>query len=863
MVRRLLVHGGLVDGRLAVMPRLSPGVRRVLLAGAVMAAAATYLLLAVLPHEVTRADLAAATPWLLLLAFGLSEIVVIHAEIGDNAYSLSVSEVPFVLGLFLLPPPLLVLVRVVGGGLALRFHRRQRWFKLAFNLSQWALEAVAGILVFRLFRVGTGATWDAWGAATASTMTAALVATTAVLLAIRLTAGAVRPADARRWLAAGLVNAAATATVATVAVAAIRGDRAAAWPLLAAALVFALGYRSYARLRSRHASLNTLYEFSRSLEHTGGGAAMLPALLDRLRELLRAEVAELVVLSQDGRNRRTTLAGPDAVTSTFVAAPADAPWVGVVAGRNLHAPANTRDPQLRAYLAHRDVRDLVVVPLRLDGGEVIATILVANRTGDVATFTTDDVRLLETVSTQLAIALHNAHLMEQLHHESLHDALTGLANRSMFQRSCQVALTASPYTSVAVLLMDLDRFKEVNDTLGHHHGDLLLGEVSQRFVQAVGSRGLVARLGGDEFAVLLPGGGEASASGLAAELLDVLAEPVVLEGVALHIGGSIGIALAPEHGRDASTLLQRADMAMYVAKDMGTRCEFYSGDRDEYTPRRLALANQLRSAIDNGQLVLHYQPQADALTGVALGVEALVRWQHETYGLIPPDEFVAVAEQTGQIQPLTRWVLRETLAQRAAWAAAGIVLDVAVNVSVRSLLDQDLPDYIDALLAEYAVPPPALRLEITESHIMADPERIRRVLDRLTQNGTQLSIDDFGTGYSSLAYLKQLPVSEVKIDREFVRQLSSGSSDEAIVRAIVNLAHGLGLSVVAEGVEDADAWDVLAGWNCDRIQGYFLSKPMDGRQVADWLDRHRARILAAADPDAKRRAGYLLRVVGG
>ncbi|MGH2686617.1 MAG: putative bifunctional diguanylate cyclase/phosphodiesterase, partial [Actinomycetota bacterium] len=386
------------------------------------------------------------------------------------------------------------------------------------------------------------------------------------------------------------------------------------------------------------------------------------------------------------------------------------------------------------------------------------------------------------------------------------------------------------------MLMDLDGFKEVNDTLGHHNGDLLLQEVSARLSGLLREEDVVARLGGDEFAILLPGVADGAEAVRAAEkVLGALEEPFVHRELTLEVGASIGIALYPYHGAEASTLLQRADVAMYDAKAAQCGYEIYAPERDQYSPRRLALVGELRSSLENDQLEVHYQPKASLSTGRILGVEALVRWNHPRHGYLPPDEFIPVAEHTGLMRPLTLYVLRTAVRQLQEWRQQGIELDVAVNLSARSLLDVHLPDDVAAILADHDVPASCLTLEITESRIMADSPRTIGVMTRLSAMGVELAIDDFGTGYSSLSYLKRLPVDEVKIDRSFVMNMAVSDNDAKIVRSTVNLARDLGLRVVAEGVENQETWDRLVALGCDVAQGYFLSRPVPAARLQEWF----------------------------
>jgi len=419
---------------------------------------------------------------------------------------------------------------------------------------------------------------------------------------------------------------------------------------------------------------------------------------------------------------------------------------------------------------------------------------------------------------------------------ALHDVLTGLPNRSLFQDRVDRALTAARRegTRPVVMLLDLDRFKEVNDTLGHRTGDELLRLVGPRIEGVLRSSDTVARLGGDEFAVLLPTAPDAEAGAeVGAKILQALERPFRVDGAELEVGASLGIACYPEHGEDVDTLMQRADMAMYVAKGTRSGHELYDG-AGELRPDPLAVVGDLRRALADGELGVVYQPKIDLRTGRIRGAEALVRWRHPLRGLVLPASFVGHAEHTGLIRPLTLRVLDAALAQVGDWRRHGLDIKVAVNLSMRSLLDRCLIEDVQALLHKWDVPAQALELELTESTIMADPERAREILDALHDLGVGLSIDDFGTGYSSLGKLKELPVDEIKIDRSFVRDMTHDRSDATIVRSTIDLARNLGLRVVAEGVEDADVRDELAALGCEMGQGYFFSRPLEGADLIAW-----------------------------
>jgi len=444
---------------------------------------------------------------------------------------------------------------------------------------------------------------------------------------------------------------------------------------------------------------------------------------------------------------------------------------------------------------------------------------------------------LAAVVDMIAQGIERKRAEEALRRQALHDALTDLPNRVLLRDRLDGELRAIQHHQrpLALLLLDLDRFKEVNDTFGHQQGDLLLQEVARRLRDSLRDSDTVARLGGDEFAVLLPDTDARGAVAAAHKLCAALDAPVPIEGHLLHAEASVGIALCPEHGSDAATLLSHADVAMYTAKRQRSGCAVYDALHDPYSPRRLGLIGDLRRAIAQGALALHYQPKIEVATGRVRGVEALVRWPHPRQGLIPPDGFIPLAEETGLIAPLTHWVLDEALRQCHLWHGRGLDLGMAVNLSVWNLHDPTLLEAIARLLETYGVPPAALCLELTESAIMADTGRAVDALTRLRALGVRLAVDDFGTGYSSLAYLKRLPVDELKIDKSFVQRLAEDATDLTVVTSVVGLGHGLGLHVVAEGVENGAALELLARLGCDTAQGYHIGRPLPPDKLARLL----------------------------
>jgi diguanylate cyclase (GGDEF)-like protein len=442
-------------------------------------------------------------------------------------------------------------------------------------------------------------------------------------------------------------------------------------------------------------------------------------------------------------------------------------------------------------------------------------------------------------------------------YQALHDSLTGMPNRMFFHQRLLEEIDHARATGgrMAVMLMDLDHFKEINDTLGHHFGDLLLQEIGPRLSGVLRDNDLMARLGGDEFGIVLPDlPSEDVALRIADRVLEELEQPVAVEGLALDISGSIGISMFPMHAEDAEALLRRADVAMYVAKENGGGYEVYQDSFDRHNPQRLTLIGQVRPALESGEFVMYYQPKVRLMDGRVAGAEALIRWEHPTLGLVPPDEFIPLVEKTVLLRPLTHYVAESVLKQWREWARMGIRLPIAINVSPRSLLDADFPESIEQLLRDIDVPPAFLRIELTEGFLMGDSGRSIAVLDALSNIGVGLSIDDFGTGYSSLSYLKRLPIEEIKIDRSFVMQMHVDANDFMIVRATVDLGRNLGLRVVAEGVEDLATFDRLADFGCDEAQGYYISKPLSAIEFTRWLsvrnlDRESGEI---AEPDDRR-----------
>jgi len=426
-----------------------------------------------------------------------------------------------------------------------------------------------------------------------------------------------------------------------------------------------------------------------------------------------------------------------------------------------------------------------------------------------------------------------------LRHQAMHDGLTDLPNRMMLFDRLAEALEAarSERRLIALLLMDLDRFKDVNDTFGHHFGDVLLKQVAFRLRNQLHVDDTVARLGGDEFAIVLTSAFDANAVAMTARrILNSLQQPFVVEGQVLEVGASIGIALYPQHGADARTLMRRADVAMYATKQSNAGYTFHERDEPESrVPDQLSLVVEMRTAIERDEFELYYQPKRHLHSGLITRVEVLIRWNHPRRGLLMPVSFVPIAERTGLIKPMTDWILDKAMKQCREWQDAGAPIHVAVNVSAKSLLEETLPSKVQSMLDKWNIDPRFLKIEITESSIMADPAHALAIMSMLQSMGVRLSVDDFGTGYSSLTHLRELPIDEIKIDKSFVTGMLTSEADAAIVRTVIDLAHNLGKQVCAEGVEDAETMHKLEEMGCDLAQGYFISRPVPAATLMTWL----------------------------
>jgi diguanylate cyclase (GGDEF)-like protein len=788
--------------------------------------------------------------------FVLADFAIMEFRIRRNGMSVTVSEIPFLLGLALLPPVTLIIVRVLAKALVYAL-RRFPVVKSAFNVASIAAaSAFAELLLnpFRPLKLEEPKTWLLLAVAVCIGMLISLAALTGV---ITLVQGWITLRDYMRiavpLMMTGLINL-------TVALAALILLTQSPWALIILGTLLACfiwAYRSYARFMRQHDTLSHIYDLSRAISDTPHDGTISDVLPSRVREILQAERATLW-LPPNGRHPEVMLTARDKSPGLIDLPGTPEALRGSVleTGKSAAVGHNLGDPEILAELRAVGGKDAIVVPLRA-GSAVIGTLEVANRLGDMNHFGLNDVRLLESVASHAAVAVENSRLVDRLRYDAYHDTLTDLPNRRRITTALEEAVKIrAPGEVVAVLLFDVDSLRDVNDSLGYAAGDRLIAEVGARLRAASPTSALVGRAGGDEFVVTLRMPNAEAATTLAATLRKQLQQPMGFGTLTLDVDTAVGIAVHPDHGNDPATLLQRAELATHAAKSSALGVQQFSLGMESRSVRRLGLAGDLRRALDNNELEIYFQPKVNLRDRHLVGVECLARWEHPTHGSVSPEDFVAVAEHTGQLGRLTEVVLREGLKRARDWVDAGRPLGVAVNLSARTLIDTEFPNRVDELLREFAVSPDRLTLEITEDGFIGEEDRPLPTLRRLHDLGVRLSVDDFGTGYSSLSYLRRLPVHEVKIDRSFVQGMATDAGDLAIVRAVVDISRHFELAVVAEGVESELTLDLLAEIGCDIGQGFLFSRPLPHERLEAWLG---ARTDAEATPGGEVRR---LRAVG-
>ncbi len=792
----------------------------------------------------------------LAAAFGVARALAIEVEVRRDSARITPTEIPLVIGLLYLPAPV-VLAAYVGVVVIARLVRRDPLSKLLFNASYATLTIAGTDLLARLVFQPAWSALPRWAAVLAGFVIAHAVTSWLTWLFIVLLDRR-RPGESARPVVhlylTGLLNAA-------LGLAAAEMVETVPWgAVLVALLAVTLAgvYRGYYGLLRDHRDLGVLNDFSLGVAAVGReGDGEAPELDEgawsAAMELAREQLnATRVVLQRVPTLANPALSGPQTVVAGLPLprplTPGDILATDLPAGTGqvMRLLDSNPDPAVAAALAVRGASEVLVAALR-GSDQLLGVIEVHDRHSRLRGFGAADVRLVETLASHLTTALDNCRLLAQLRHDAYHDSLTTLRNRLGFREAAAEILRRDSRPG-AVIVIELGLLPAVNDALGQVWADRVVLGAGERLCRSLADQVLTARLEGDTFAALLTGVDGQEALRVAERVQSVLSKPYPVDKLAVECTAVVGVALTGvEPTRDADALLQRAEMALRSARGTDQTVRSYLPSMGQVLGRRFQLVTHFRQALETGQVDVHYQPQLALPTRRVIGVEALVRWEHPEFGMLDPAEFVTLVETTGLIDPLTDYVLNRSLAQCRTWLDRGLSLSVSVNLSVRNLADAEFPHRVTLALSRHRVPAELLGFELTESAVMTDPERALPVLRALHELGVRIAVDDFGTGYSSLAYLRRLPVDEVKIDKSFVLGLASDLGDLAVVRAIVDLGHSLGLGVVAEGVEQDATRDQLVEMGCDVAQGFLISRPLAPDRFDAWLAARTVRAAGVRD----------------
>ncbi|WP_156926096.1 putative bifunctional diguanylate cyclase/phosphodiesterase [Glycomyces arizonensis] len=773
--------------------------------------------------------------------FVLAQNLLVQQHFRGLRISFNLADIPLVLALFYLPPFWIVMVRVVASLIYYtgRYLRSKDFglLKPLFNIGMSVFGAATAAAVVQYTGLGNANDPRTWLIIVGAVVLVGFVTTILISLLLLLIGG--WSSMIRAWVGfamtlAGPVMAACVGLIFLVLI------EATVWSVIPVAfllLTIVVLARSYMKLRRQRHILGELNNFTQLVADSVRSNRLIDAVLGRLREILSAESATVWVPA-GGRYpeiRLTSSVDDHGLTD-----------LDPVPGSLQRSVIDTKEPLLvdlrhgsrrqRDELESAGLRCAILVPLR-SGDDVYGCLSVADRIGgELSVFGPVDLQLLETVAAHVSVAVDNTRLIDQLRHDAYHDPLTGLANRRRSLEALQEALAITvPGEVVAVLMFDVDGMHEINDALGHEAGDALLAEFSRRLTAHAPDASFIGRIDSDEFILQTRLPSTEAAAETARLLRAEVQGPFEFSGVAVEVSAAVGVVTHPDFATDADELLQRVDTATRQAKDAGDGVQTYHSGLESESLRRIGLAADLRRALDRDELEVHFQPKVSLADGALSGAEALVRWPHPTYGPVAPEEFIAIAGSTGQLEQLTEMVLAEALRRSAEWAREDGPLPMAVNLSPRTLADADFPAVVAALLERHAVPPERLTFEITENDMAADRARLAPVLDRLHSMGVRLSVDDFGTGYSSLAYLRRLPIQEIKIDLRFVQGMATDADDRAIVKAVLGLARHFEVAVVAEGIESHQTVEELRAMECETGQGYYFSRPLSPDRFAAWL----------------------------
>jgi diguanylate cyclase (GGDEF)-like protein len=801
-------------------------------AGVLLAVVAAAL---VFPEASTSLEL---LPFLVVTAaFFVTETVSLHVEFRRQTWSWSVSELALTIALVEVGGIWAAVARALGLGLSLAVQRYAP-AKAVFNMAVAIVEVAVAVVVLQALPFDGIDDPISWLYLLVAVFAADVVGTPLVVGAIRLSGG--NPSR-RLWQELLLPIAVVGPFAVSVAVVAMLLTRQTGWAavlIVPAAVAVIVLFRRFARVAGEGHRLQRVYEFARRVEQVGSDEDGTLRIVEAVKELLNAdrvalwlppyldEEPRLVVATEDGRAWYDGPGDPDDLIRRRATD-------GSVDGPVLVSLARATEAEAAA-LARRDAEDLLAAPVTTAAGEP-GYLEICDRRSDPLSFADGDRAALDSMLTHINAAIRQQQLLSQIRYDADHDRLTGLPNRQRLAAEIDATLAADPVAGrVGLILAALDNYTEVTDTLGHAASDELLLVTAGLLREHAPPQALVARMEGEQFAVLLPGLSLAATERAARRLREATSTRARVAGLDLEVTLSIGVAAAPVHGTDAGTLMQRADVAL-LAGSGSSGVASYHPVLDQQSLRRLQLGTELESAMADGQISVVFQPIIDARTSDIVSVETLVRWAHPRYGAIAPDDFIHLAEQIGRIGLLTDHVLDLALARCRKWLDQDIALSVAVNLSARCLGEPDLVDRVRRALRRHGVPGELLTLELTEGSVVDDSVRSSTVLADLHALGLRLSMDDFGTGYSSLSQLRQLPIDEVKIDKSFVLGMSTSQGESFIARSIIELAHNLGLRVVAEGVEDELTRNLLAEMGCDKLQGFLVSRPLPDDRLESWI----------------------------
>ncbi|GAB3237534.1 EAL domain-containing protein [Glycomyces halotolerans] len=778
---------------------------------------------------------------LLVGAFLLTQGLLVEHHARGLRIAFNLTDIPLVVALFYLGPFWVVAARLVSSLIFYtgRYIRKDIGaFKPLFNigLTTSGTAVATGFVHF----VGLGAATDprTWGVLVGASLLTGLVTTILISMVLFVISG--WDSVVKAWLAFSLtlIGPILAASVGLILLVLFDATMWAAIPVAIVTAAMLYLARSYMKLRQQRHVLRELNTFTQLVADSVRSNRLIDAMLGRLREILAAESATVWVPAGGRYPEIRLTAELDEVGLTDLdPVPESLQRTVIATGEPLMIGSKSGTRHQREELQAAGLRGAMLVPLR-SGDDVYGCLSVADRIGgEMSLFVPVDLELLETIAAHVSVAVDNSRLIDQLRYDAYHDPLTGLANRRRSLAALQEALRITvPSEVVAVLMFDVDGMHEINDALGHEAGDAMLVEFSRRLTEHAPDASFIGRIDSDEFILQTRLPSTEAAADIARRLRAELQGPFEFSGVAVDLSAAVGVVTHPDFATDADELLQRADSATRQAKNAGDGVQAYHSGLESESLRRIGLAADLRRALDGDELEVHFQPMVELDGGALAGAEALVRWSHPTYGPVSPEEFIAIAGSTGQLGKLTDMVLDEALRRSVEWSREDGPLPMAVNLSPRTLADAAFPGRVAELLERYAVPPERLTFEITEDDMVADGSRLSPVLDRLHAMGVRLSVDDFGTGYSSLAYLRRLPIQEIKIDLRFVQGMATDRDDRAIVRAVLGLARHFEVDVVAEGIESHQTVEELRAMECETGQGYYYSRPLPPDRFAAWLE---------------------------